>query len=162
MPEAESGKEETEPQNRQEENTGHCCKTANLERMRCQAFIFPRIYSRQVFQGVEKTTGFLYNTRKQNDRQGEKKMNELNLNDMEKVNGGVGRTVNTGVQGLNAALRLEPRKSSKQIGSIPNGERVETVTDALIYDPEARRNFVMVSWNGKVGYVASSIVGLPR
>ena len=59
-------------------------------------------------------------------------MNELNLNDMEKVNGGVGRTVNTGVQGLNAALRLEPRKSSKQIGSIPNGERVETVTDGLI------------------------------
>ena len=134
MPEAESGKEKTESQNRQEANTRHFCKTADLGRIRCQAFIFPRIYSRHY--------GICF--------------------ELHRRPGGMDRTVNTGVQGLNAALRLEPRKSSKQIGSIPNGERVETVTDALIYDPEARRNFVMVSWNGKVGYVASSIVGLPR
>ena len=89
-------------------------------------------------------------------------MNELNLNDMEQVTGGVGRTVNTGVQGLNAALRLEPRKASKQIGSIPNGSHVDTIDNVLHYDPAAGRNFVLVSWNGKVGYVASSIVGLPR
>ena len=32
-------------------------------------------------------------------------MKELNLNEMEQVSGGVWRTVNTGVEGLNAALR---------------------------------------------------------
>ena len=87
---------------------------------------------------------------------------ELNLNEMSKVTGGVGRVVNTGVSGLNAALRLEPRKSSKQIGTIPNGTRVDTVTDQLVYDPDACRNFVQVNYNGKIGWVAASIVGLPR
>lgn len=87
---------------------------------------------------------------------------ELDLEAMAKVTGGVGRTVNTGVAGLNAALRAEPRKSSKQIGSIPNGTRIDTVTDQLVYDPEAGRNFVQVNYNGKIGWVASSIVGLPR
>lgn len=89
-------------------------------------------------------------------------MTELNMNEMAKVNGGVGRTVNTGVSGLNAALRAEPKKSSKQIGSIPNGTRVDTVSDQLVYDPEAGRNFVQVNWNGKTGWVAASILGLPR
>lgn len=89
-------------------------------------------------------------------------MNELNLNDMEKVSGGVNRTVNTGVDGLNAALRAEPRKNSKQIGSVPNGSVVDTVTDQLIYDPVAGRNFVQVNWNGQIGYIASSIVGMRR
>ncbi len=89
-------------------------------------------------------------------------MNELNLNDIEKVTGGTDRTVNTRVQGLNAALRLEPRKDSKQIGSIPNGSHVDTIDNTLIYDPAAGRHFVRVSWNGKIGYVASSIVGMPR
>ncbi|MBR3334904.1 MAG: SH3 domain-containing protein [Clostridia bacterium] len=87
---------------------------------------------------------------------------ELDLNSMEKATGGVGRTVNTGVAGLNAALRLEPRKSAKQIGSIPNGTRIDTVSDQLVYDPEAGRHFVQVNYNGKIGWVASSIVGLPR
>ena len=87
---------------------------------------------------------------------------ELDLESMAKVSGGVGRTVNTGVAGLNAALRLEPRKSSTQIGSIPNGTRIDTVSDQLVYDPEAGRNFVQVNYNGKIGWVASSLVGLPR
>lgn len=87
---------------------------------------------------------------------------ELNEQELDKVVGGVGRTVNTGVSGLNAVLRLEPRKSSKQITSIPNGTRVDTVTDQLVYDPEAGRNFVQVNYNGKIGWVASSLVGLPR
>lgn len=87
---------------------------------------------------------------------------ELDFESMAKVSGGVGRTVNTGVAGLNAALRLEPRKSSKQIGSIPNGTRIDTVSDQLVYDPEAGRNFVQVNYNGKIGWVASSLVGLPR
>ena len=87
---------------------------------------------------------------------------ELDLESMAKVTGGVGRTVNTGVAGLNAALRMEPRKSSKQIGSIPNGTQIDTVSDQLVYDPEAGRNFVQVKYNGKIGWVASSLVGLPR
>ena len=87
---------------------------------------------------------------------------ELDLESMAKVSGGVGHTVNTGVAGLNAALRMEPRKSSKQIGSIPNGTRIDTVSDQLVYDPEAGRNFVQVNYNGKIGWVASSLVGLPR
>ena len=48
-------------------------------------------------------------------------MSELNLNQMEQVTGGVWRTVNTGVSGLNAALRIGPGKNTKQIASLPNG-----------------------------------------
>ena len=87
---------------------------------------------------------------------------ELDLESMAKATGGTGRTVNTGVSGLNAALRAEPRKSSKQIGSIPNGTKVELVSNQLVFDSEAGRNFVQVNYNGKVGWVASSLVGLPR
>lgn len=90
------------------------------------------------------------------------KKNELSMNEMEQVTGGVWRTVNTGVPDLDAALRAEPRKSSKQIGHIPNGCQVDTLTDQLVYDPESRRNFVQVNYNGKIGWVASSIVGMPR
>ena len=87
---------------------------------------------------------------------------ELNLNEMEQVTGGVWHTVNTGVADLNAAFRAEAKKSSKQIGSIPNGTQVDTVSDELFWDPVAKRHFVKVNYNGKVGYVASSILGLPR
>ncbi len=87
---------------------------------------------------------------------------ELSTEELDEVSGGVGRTVNTGVAGLNAALRLEPQKFSKQIGSIPNGTRIDTVSDQLVYDPEAGRNFVQVNYNGRIGWVASSLVGLPR
>ena len=87
---------------------------------------------------------------------------ELNLNEMEQVTGGVWRTVNTGVQNLNAALRQDARKSARQIGSIPNGTQVNTVTDAMVYDPESGRHFVQVTVNGKTGWIASSILGMPR
>ena len=89
-------------------------------------------------------------------------MKELNLDEMEHVAGGVWRTVKTGVIGLNAALLAEPRKSSKQIGHIPNGIDVDTVTDDLIYDSDSHQNYVKVTYNGKTGYVASSILGMPR
>ena len=72
------------------------------------------------------------------------------------------RTVNTGVDGLDAAVRAEARKSSKQIGHLPNGTKVETVSDELVFDPEAGRNFVQVHFNGQTGWIASSILGLPR
>ena len=90
-------------------------------------------------------------------------MKELSLDQMNQVAGGVLRTVNTGIDGLDAALRAEARKSSRQIGHIPNGTIVDTVTDQLVYDPEAGRNFVQVKLsNGQTGWVASSILGMKR
>ena len=84
---------------------------------------------------------------------------ELNLNEMAQVTGGVHRTVNTGVSGLNAALRADASKGSKQIGSIPNGTVVDTIDDRLVYDPVSQRNFVQVTFNGKTGWIAASILG---
>ena len=89
-------------------------------------------------------------------------MSELNLKQMEQVTGGVWRTVNTGVSGLNAALRNGPGKQNKQIASLPNGTQVDTVTDEVVFDPISGRNFVEVTVNGMRGWVAASIVGLPR
>ena len=90
-------------------------------------------------------------------------MQELSLEQMDQVSGGVQRTVNTGIPGLDAALRAEARKKSKQIGHLPNGTVVDTVTDELVYDPDERRHFVKVKLsNGQVGWIASSILGMPR
>ena len=38
---------------------------------------------------------------------------DLDLNDLEKVTGGVERTVNTGIDRKGAAIRAEPRKTSR-------------------------------------------------
>ena len=84
------------------------------------------------------------------------------MEEMKQVSGGVWRTVNTGVSGMKAAIRLEARKSSKQISSVSNGTSVDTVTDQLVYDPESGRNFVQVNVNGKTGWIAASIIGMPR
>ena len=89
-------------------------------------------------------------------------MNELSLDEMSKVSGGTMRTVNTGVVGLNAALRAEAKKDSKQIGSLVNGSQVDVNDSTLTFDSESHRNFVYVTSNGKSGWVAASIVGLPR
>ena len=94
-------------------------------------------------------------------------MRELNMNEMEQATGGVYRTVNTGVPGLNAAVRSGPSKGSKQIASLVNGTLVDTVSDRLIWDEAAGRNFVEVTFtdkNGKTrtGYIASSILGMGR
>ena len=90
------------------------------------------------------------------------KTRELRPEEMENVTGGVWRTINTGVNGLNAALRDGPAKGSSQIASLKNGTMVDTVTDELVYDPVSKRNFVQVTVNGKTGWIAASIVGLPR
>ena len=63
---------------------------------------------------------------------------------------------------MEAALRAGPSKSSKQIGHVPNGTVVDTVSDVLVYDEESGRHFVQVRVNGKVGWIASSIVGMKR
>ena len=89
-------------------------------------------------------------------------MMELNPDQMEMVVGGVWKNVNTGVSDLNAALRAEARKSSRQIGSIPNGTSVDVNEASLTYDAVSRRNFVYVTFNGKSGWIAASFVGLPR
>ena len=89
-------------------------------------------------------------------------MKELGLDEMYKVAGGVWRTVNTGISGLDAALREEPRKSSRQIGHISNGTQVDTVSDQLVYDSESGRNFVQVRVDGRIGWIAASIIGMKR
>ena len=90
-------------------------------------------------------------------------MNELNLNEMEQVTGGVLRTVNTGIPDMNAKLRNGPSmEGTKQIASLPNGTVVDTVTDELVRDPKSGRNFVKVTVNGKTGWIAASIIGMPR
>ena len=89
-------------------------------------------------------------------------MMELNLDQMEMVSGGTWKNVNTGVADLNAALRAEARKSSKQIGSIPNGTSVDVNEKTLTYDSVSHRNFVYVTFNGKGGWIAASFVGMPR
>lgn len=89
-------------------------------------------------------------------------MKELGLDEMDKVAGGVWRTVNTGISGLDAALREEPRKSSRQIGHISNGTQVDTVSDQLVYDSESGRNFVQVRVDGRIGWIAASIIGMKR
>ena len=87
------------------------------------------------------------------------KMQEMNLDELKQVTGGV--TTNTGIPGVNAALRQEPRKLSTQIGSIPNGSDV-TILSGSVHDSESGRNFVQVNYRGKIGWIAASFVGLPR
>ena len=94
-------------------------------------------------------------------------MKELSMEAMEQVTGGVVRTVNTGIDGLNAAIRCGAGKSFKQIASLPNGTKVDTVTDKVVYDADSGRNFVEITFTDKSGksrngWVAASIVGLPR
>ena len=89
-------------------------------------------------------------------------MKELNLNEMENVTGGRLLIVNTGIEGVNAVIRKEPRKDSGRIGSIPNGTQVEVDVSTITYDPGSGRSFVKVVSAGRTGWVASSLVGLPR
>ncbi len=96
-----------------------------------------------------------------------KNIQELSLDSMEQVNGGVYRTVNTGVEGLNAAVRKGPAKGTGQIASLENGTVVDTISDKLEYDPVSGRNFVQVQFTDKngrsgVGWIAASLVGMKR
>lgn len=87
---------------------------------------------------------------------------ELRLDEMSQVQGGYLTALNTGIDGVNGALRAEPRKSSRQIGSIKNGSVVDVYKETLTRDPESGRNFVQIQADGKIGWVAASFVGLPR
>ena len=92
---------------------------------------------------------------------------ELSLDEMNEVSGGTERVIQTGVSGLNAAIRQGPSTGTKQIASLTNGTKVETLTDILEWDDEAGRYFVEISFIDKygkerTGWVASSIVGMRR
>lgn len=91
-------------------------------------------------------------------------MQELSLDQLEQVQGGA--TVNTGMDGVNAAVRNGPGINNKQIASLANGTEVHVISD-LIYDSESGRHFVQISYVDKkgftqTGWIASSIVGLMR
>ena len=93
--------------------------------------------------------------------------NELSLETMEQVTGGVQRVVNTGMDGVKAAIRSGASKDSQWIAALPSGTGVDTVTDKPVYDSASGRNYVQINFtdkNGKTatGWIAASIVGLPR
>ena len=97
----------------------------------------------------------------------DKEKRELSLDELGQAAGGVYRVINTGKEGLNAAIRSGPSKGDRQIASLPNGTVVDTISDQLVYDPVAGRHFVEVYFtdkngNRKTGWIASSIVGLKR
>ena len=91
---------------------------------------------------------------------------ELTAGEAQQVTGGVNRVINTGSD-LNAAVRSGPSRGNKQIASLVNGTVVDTVSDELVYDEVAGRNFVEITFTDKkgrvrTGWVASSILGMKR
>ena len=89
-------------------------------------------------------------------------MKELDLEALDKVSGGVLRTVNTDIPTVGADMRAQSKKRSALIGHIPNGTQVDTVTDELHWDPDTKRHYVQISYNGKIGWIASSELGMKR
>ncbi len=90
---------------------------------------------------------------------------KLTLEDLEHVTGGVTRYVDTGTSDK-AAIRSGPSKTARQIASLANGAVVDTIGQS-VYDPASGRNFVQISFTDrggqkKIGWIAASIVGLPR
>ena len=94
-------------------------------------------------------------------------MKELELDQMDQVSGGVQRVVNTGTTDK-AAIRSDPWKGKQnQIDALVNGTVVDTITDELVYDAGSGRNYVKINFinkNGQpaTGWIAASIIGLPR
>ena len=94
-------------------------------------------------------------------------MQELDLDTLDQVVGGVHRTINTGIPGKSAAIRSDASTEASWIAGLPSGTVVDTVTDQLVRDKVSGRNFVEIDFtdkNGNIrrGWVAASIVGLPR
>ena len=93
--------------------------------------------------------------------------NELNINELEQVSGGVQRVVNTNTPDK-AAIRSDPFKApGNQIDALVSGTVVETLTDELVFDENSGRNYVKIRFINKKGqvaegWIAASIVGLPR
>lgn len=92
---------------------------------------------------------------------------ELTQDMLEDVTGGTRRTIRTG-SNSKAQIRTSPTTGEdNRLSSLANGTQVETVSDELIWDEASQRHFVRISFINKkgkrvYGYVASSLVGLPR
>ena len=84
---------------------------------------------------------------------------------LEKVTGGVLRTVNTGTSDK-AVVRSGPSTGKRQIASLVNGSQVNTIGNP-VYDEASGRNWIKVSFtdeNGalKTGWMATSLLGMKR
>ncbi|MBQ8109038.1 MAG: hypothetical protein IJ124_02595 [Clostridia bacterium] len=89
---------------------------------------------------------------------------EINLDALEQVVGGVYRNVNTGTE-QNAAVKSAPG-SGKVIGSLPNGSVVNTI-GVPVFDAGTNRNWIQIEFTdshgkAKQGWIATSILGLAR
>ena len=95
------------------------------------------------------------------------KTRELSLDMMEQVTGGVIRYINTG-SSSKAQIRSTPTQGeNNRMDSLENGTQVDTIDDSLVWDEVSGRHYVKISYKNKkgvqkVGWVASSIVGMQR
>lgn len=95
-------------------------------------------------------------------------MQELNMEQMEQINGGVKRVVNTGTSDKAAVRRTPTRGESNQIAALVNGTVVDTIDETNpVYDSYSGRHFVQITFTNskgktETGWIAASIVGLPR
>lgn len=91
-------------------------------------------------------------------------MEELSLDALEQVVGGVLKQVQTGTD-QNAAIRDNPG-GDNILASLPNGTYVNTIS-APKYDQATGRNWVHVEYKDgrgrtKKGWIAASIIGMKR
>mgnify|MGYP003308421861 CR=1 FL=1 len=79
-------------------------------------------------------------------------MQKLNTEDIAEVTGGVARTVQTGIDGLNAAVRSGPSKSDKQIAERKIAEYKSRLNDTTysIYADTTRRFDKLLSFESKL------------
>ena len=84
-------------------------------------------------------------------------LNKINVEALENVIGGVKRTVDTGTS-QNAAVRQNPGLNAKQVGSLPNGSKVNATG---VFKKADGRNWAQINSPVK-GWVAASILGYPR
>ncbi len=90
---------------------------------------------------------------------------ELTPDMLDNVVGGVNRTINTGCSDK-AAVRQGPGTGNRQVAALMNGTIVDTIGNP-VYDSVSGRNFVQIRYTDKygkaqIGWVAASLVGLPR
>ena len=84
-------------------------------------------------------------------------INKINVEALENVIGGVKRTVDTGTS-QNAAVRENPGLNSRQIGSLPNGTKVNATG---VFKKADGRNWAKIDSPVK-GWIKASIIGYAR
>lgn|GEM_PF-3404291 len=90
---------------------------------------------------------------------------QISDSDLDQVTGGVLRTVNTGTSDK-AVVRSGPSTGKRQIASLSNGTKVDTIGDP-VYDAASGRHWIQVSFtdqNGgtRTGWMATSLLGMKR